>query len=381
MGPLSGYQVVEMASIGPIPMCGMLLADMGADVIRIDRMTEKELGTRRDPRFEITGRGKRSLAVDLKTADGKATVMALLEQSDVLIEGYRPGVMERLGLGPEDCLRLNPRLVYGRLTGWGQDGPLSQAAGHDMNFIALAGALHAIGSADGPPVPPLNLVGDLAGGSLFLAFGIACALLEREKSGLGQVIDSAIIDGVSSLLASVHGQASAGTWQANRGEHIVGGAAPWNTVYETADGKHISICGIESRFYEVLLDKLHIDAATLPERTHRENWPVLRARFSDIFRSRTRDEWSQLLEGSDCCFAPVLSVTEMRQHPHVQQRAMFCSVDGVEQPAPAPRFSRSHPEIKHPPLVRPGQHSDQVLTDYGFSPAQIKALRSRGAIA
>lgn len=380
MGPLAGFKVIEMASVGPVPMCGMLLADMGAEVIRVDRTTETELGVQRDPAYEITGRGKRSVALDLKHRAGKATAMTLIERADALIEGYRPGVMESLGLGPTPCLDANPRLVYGRLTGWGQDGPLAPAAGHDMNFVALTGALHAIGAAGGPPVAPLNLVGDFAGGSLFMALGIVSALLERQRSGAGQVVDAAIIDGVSALLASVHGQVSAGVWQDNRGEHIIGGAAPWNTVYKTRDGEYISICGIESRFFGLLLEKLGIDPESLPNRHDRKNWLALQKIFSEIFLSRTRSEWCELLEGSDCCFAPVLSVREMRQHPHVVAREMFCQVSDVDQPRPAPRFSRSQPTIDRPPVQRAGQHSEEVLREHGLSAKEIAQLRSTAAV-
>jgi alpha-methylacyl-CoA racemase len=354
----------------------MLLADLGADVIRIDRVEGTELGVHRDPALEVTGRGKRSVALDLKQADGRDAAMALISQADVLIEGYRPTVMEGLGLGPSVCLERNPRLIYGRLTGWGQEGPLASAAGHDMNFVALTGALHAIGTMDGPPVPPLNLLGDFAGGSLFLALGIVSALVERQNSGIGQVIDAAIIDGVSALLASVHGQASGGIWHERRGLHTIGGAAPWNTVYEARDGKHITFCGIESRFYNLFLEKLGIELSSLPDRHDRKNWLDLRARFEEIFMSRDAAEWCSLLEGTDCCFAPVLSITEARRHPHVVAREMFCSVEGVEQPRPAPRFSRTSPEISRPPIREPGQHSTEILLEAGLTLEQIESLRT-----
>lgn len=367
MGPLEGYKVIELASVGPVPMCGMLLADLGADVIRIDRLSQAELGVHRDPTFEVTGRGKRSVALDLKQPTGRDAALTLISRADVLIEGFRPTVMESLGLGPADCFEHNPQLIYGRLTGWGQEGPLASAAGHDMNFVALTGALHAMGSPDGPPVPPLNLLGDFAGGSLFLALGIVSALVERQHSGIGQVVDAAIIDGVSALLASVHGQASGGIWQDQRGSHIIGGAAPWNAVYETRDGKHITFCGIESRFYNLFLEKVGIETSSLPDRHDRTNWPGLRAKFERIFLARDATDWCDLLEGTDCCFAPVLSVMDARHHPHAIARDMFCTVDGVEQPRPAPRFSRTPTGISRPPVREPGQHSTEVLAEVGLT--------------
>lgn len=380
MGPLAGFKVVEFASIGPIPMCGMLLADMGAEVIRIDRIGDSDLGIKRDPAYEYTGRGKRSIALDLKKPEGVAAALRLLSAADVLIEGFRPGVMERLGLGPSSCLQVNPSLVYGRLTGWGQEGPLAKAAGHDMNFIALTGALDAIGLAGGPPVAPLNLLGDFAGGSLFLAFGIACALAAADGRGRGQVIDAAITDGVLALMASIHGQAAAGTWRSGRGEHVIGGGAPWNTVYETSDGLYVSVCAIEGRFYEVLLELLGLHGSDLPDRMDRAQWPQLRERLAQIFRSRTRDAWCSLLEGSDACFAPVLGASEAQLHPQARAREMFIDVGGKPHPAPAPRFSRTPATIQGEPVLRPGQHSAQVLAQAGFADAEIQQLAECGAV-
>jgi alpha-methylacyl-CoA racemase len=380
MGPLAGYRVIELASVGPVPLCGMLLADLGAEVIRVDRTGEVELGMRRDPAFEYTGRGKRSVALDLKHPDGLRTLMKLVELADVLIEGFRPGVMERLGLGPEACFAAQPKLVYGRLTGWGQHGPLSEAAGHDMNFLAVTGALDAIGSRGGPPVAPLNLVGDFAGGSLFLALGIAAALAAPDDRGRGQVIDASIVDGVGSLMASIHGQVEADTWLAGRGEHIIGGGAPWNTVYETADGRFVTICAIEQRFYDILLAKLELDPASLPDRMDRSQWPALRRQFEEIFRGRTRDAWCALLEGSDACFAPVLSAAEARLHPHARERQMFVLQDGKTQPAPAPRFSGTASGIGGPPVLQPGQHSRAVLQACGFDEVEIDRLLDSGVV-
>lgn len=380
MGPLSGYRVLELASVGPIPLCGMLLADLGAEVIRIDRTGDVDLGVRRDPAFEYTGRGKRSIAVDLKHADGVRTVLALVARTDALIEGFRPGVMERLGLGPQPCLSAQPQLVYGRLTGWGQTGPLSMAAGHDMNFLALTGALDAIGTRGGPPVAPLNLVGDFAGGSLFLALGIAAALASPQGWGRGQVIDAAITDGVSALMASIHGQVEAGTWLAGRGDHLIAGGAPWNTVYETADGLYVTVCPIEQRFFDVLLTHLDIDPASMPDRMDRAHWPVWRQRLEQVFRSRTRDAWCALLEGTDACFAPVLSAAEARHHPQATQRGMFVSYEGKTHPAPAPRFSGTPATIGGPLVLRAGQHTSQVLQGAGFEADDIRRLLASGAV-
>ncbi|MGI4814187.1 MAG: CaiB/BaiF CoA transferase family protein [Janthinobacterium lividum] len=376
MGPLQGYRIIEMAGLGPGPFAGMLLADMGAEIIRIDRLGEADLGVKRDPRFDVASRGKRSVAVDLKSPEGLKTVLRLIGQADALIEGFRPGVMERLGLGPDKCLEINPGLVFGRITGWGQSGPLSAAAGHDMNYIALTGALDNIGEPGRSPAPPLNLVGDFGGGSMYLAFGIACALAERAKSGRGQVVDAAIVDGVSNLMAGIHGQYAGGYWADGRGQNVLGGfAAPWNSVYETADGRHITICSIEKRFWATLLDKLQIDPATLPDRMDRANWPGLRSKFADIFRSKTQAEWSALLEGTDVCYAPVLTFDEAAAHPHNVARGVFQTHDGVRQPAPAPRLSRTVPEVQGPPVTSAGQHSDAVLADWGFSAAEVAALR------
>ena len=380
MGPLTGYRVLEFASIGPIPLCGMLLADLGAEVIRIDRTGDTDLGVRRDPAFEYTGRGKHSIAVNLKHTDGVQSVLGLVKQADVLIEGFRPGVMERLELGPAVCLAAQPRLVYGRLTGWGQQGPLSVAAGHDMNFLAVTGALDAIGTRRGPPVAPLNLLGDFAGGSLFLALGIAAALASPEGRGRGQVIDAAITDGVSALMASIHGQVEAGTWLTGRGEHVISGGAPWNAVYETADGLYVTVCPIEQRFFDILLAKLAIDPASMPDRMDRSHWPAWQQRFEAIFRSRTRDAWCELLEGTDACFAPVLNAAEARAHPQARQRNMFVEHEGKTQPAPAPRFSGTTATVGGPPVLRAGQHSRAVLQTCGFAIAEIDRLVASGAV-
>ena len=374
MGPLTGVRVVELAALGPGPFCCMLLSDMGAEVIRIDRTEPADLGVASDPKFNILNRNRRSAAIDLKAPLGVAAVKRLIASADVLVEGFRPGVTERLGLGPEDCLAMNPRLVYGRMTGWGQDGPLANAAGHDINYIALVGALHAIGPKDGPPVPPLNLVGDFGGGALYLAFGIVCALLERATSGMGQVVDAAMVDGASLLMASVFGAMARGAWRNSRGDNILDGGAPWYSVYETKDGKFVSIGSIEGRFFRDLLVRTGIDAGSVRPQHDRAGWPQLREKLAAAFRSKTRDEWCAAMEGSDVCFAPVLDPWEAPLHPHLKSRGTFVESFGILQPAPAPRFSRTSAQITGAPPV-PGEHTDQVLLDWGFSRSDIDELR------
>jgi alpha-methylacyl-CoA racemase len=378
MGPLAGIRIVELAGIGPGPFCCMLLSDMGAEVIRVDRLEPSDLGVPSDPRLNILNRNRRSAALDLKTPQGVAAVKRLVAKADVLVEGFRPGVTERLGLGPDDCLAINPRLVYGRMTGWGQDGPLAGAAGHDINYIALTGALHAIGMKDGPPVPPLNLVGDFGGGALYLAFGIVCALLERGTSGKGQVVDAAMIDGASLLMASVFGAMARGAWRNARGDNILDGGAPWYSVYETKDGKFVAIGSIEGRFYRELLKRTNIDPDSVRPQHDRSGWPQLREKLAAAFRTKTRGEWCAAMEGSDVCFAPVLDPWEAPRHPHLQARGTFVEAFGVLQPAPAPRFSRTSPRITAPPPA-PGEHTEQVLLDWGFSRAEIDDLRGAGA--
>ncbi len=374
MGPLTGIRIVELASIGPGPFCCMLLSDMGAEVVRIDRTEPADLGVPSDPKLNVLNRNRRSVALDLKTAQGVSAAKRLISKADVLVEGFRPGVTERLGLGPDDCLAMNPRLVYGRMTGWGQDGPLAHAAGHDINYIALVGALHAIGPKDGPPVPPINLVGDFGGGALFLALGIVSALLERATSGKGQVVDAAMVDGASLLMASVFGAIARGAWRNARGENMLDGGAPWYSAYETKDGKYVSIGSIEGRFYRELLKRTGIDPNSVRPQHDRNGWPELRAKLAQAFKSRTRDEWCAAMEGSDVCFAPVLDPWEAPQHPHLKSRETFLEAFGVVQPAPAPRFSRSIPKITGAPPA-PGEHTEQVLLDWGFSRSEVEALR------
>jgi alpha-methylacyl-CoA racemase len=384
-GPLSGIKVLEIQGIGPGPFCGMMLADMGAEVIRIDRAANVRTGDdARDPErppADVLARGRRSVGVDLKQPDGIETVLRLVEKADVLIEGFRPGVMERLGLGPEVCLERNPALVYGRMTGWGQEGPMAHAAGHDINYIALAGALEPIGRQGENPVPPLNLVGDFGGGGMLLAFGIACALVERAGSGKGQVVDAAMVDGASTLMAFFHGMKALGAWGPERGTNLLDGGAHFYDTYETSDGKYVSIGSIEPQFYAELIEKLGLrDDETLPHQMDRSGWPLMKARFETLFKTQTRDQWCALMEGSDVCFAPVLDMDEVANHPHIQARGTYVERNGLTQPAPAPRFGRTAPSLDLPP-AHPGQHTEDVLADMGFDAGDIARLRDAKAIA
>lgn len=379
MGVLSGYKVVEFAGIGPAPMCAMLLSDMGAEVLRIDRAEEVNLGIPTEAKYGVLNRGRRSVAIDLKKKEGTEVALKLIAQADAVIEGFRPGVMERLGLGPDVCMARNPRLVFGRMTGWGQDGPLALAAGHDINYIALTGALHSIGRKGEAPVPPLNLVGDFGGGGVYLALGVVAALLEAQKSGKGQVIDVAMIDGASSLMAAIYGLRAAGRWTDVRGENILDTGAHYYDVYETSDGKYISIGSIEPKFYAELLRLSGLQQEELPRQNDRPAWPALKDQVAKIFKTKTREEWCKIMEGSEVCFAPVLSMQEAPNHPHNRQRGTFVEVDGVVQPAPAPRFSRTPSAIQRPPAV-PGEHTDEALRDWGLSAAELSQLHSSGAV-
>ena len=378
-GPLTGIKVLEFAGIGPGPFCGMMLADMGADVVRIDRAVHgQERGMGRAP-IDVLARGRRSVAVDLKSKQGIAVVLRLVEQADVVLEGFRPGVMERLGVGPDVCLAHNPRLVYGRMTGWGQEGPMAQAAGHDINYIALAGALEPIGRKGQKPTPPLNLVGDFGGGGMLLAFGIAAALVERASSGKGQVIDAAMVDGASTLMGFFHGMAAMGGWPGERGTNILDTGAHYYETYETKDGLYISLGSIEPQFYAELIEKLGLDPKTLPAQNDRSQWPAMKDRFETIFKAKTRDEWCALMEGTDICFAPVLSLKEVAKHPHLVHRSTYVEHHGLVQPAPSPRFSRTPPALGRP-APRPGEHTEDVLASYGFKQDEIERLRESKAI-
>jgi alpha-methylacyl-CoA racemase len=381
MGPLSGIKVIELAGIGPGPFCAMMLADMGADVIRVDRAQSVVGGDPATPPADVLNRGRRSIGLDLKQPEGVETLLALVDQADGLIEGFRPGVAERLGVGPEACLARNPRLVFGRMTGWGQDGPYAQMAGHDINYIALAGALEPLGRAGDRPMPPLNLVGDFGGGGMLLAFGVVCALLEAQRSGAGQVVDAAMVDGAAVLMTMFHAFRAMGIWEDSRGSNLLDTGAYFYEVYETKDGKFVSIGSLERQFYEELLDKLGLtDDETLPRQHDKAQWPAMKERFAEIFRTKTRDEWCEILDGSDVCFAPVLSMSEAPDHPHNRHRSTFVERNGVTQPAPAPRFSRTEVDIQRPPPF-PGQHTDEILVDWGFDADAVAKLRASGAVA
>jgi alpha-methylacyl-CoA racemase len=380
MGPLKGFKVIELAGIGPAPMCAMLLSDLGADVLRIDRLADAGLGISMPTKFSLLNRGRRSVALDLKRPEATAAILRLVENADALIEGFRPGVMERLGLGPDVCLARNSRLVYGRMTGWGQDGPLAQAAGHDINYIALSGALNTIGRRGEAPVPPLNLIGDFGGGALYLAFGLVAGLLEAQKSGKGQVIDVSMVDGAASLMTAIYGMHGSGFWTEERGANVLDTGAHYYDVYETSDGKYISIGSIEGKFYEELLRLSGLKNEELAPQNDRKSWPKMKERVAALFRTKTRDEWCKIMEGSDICFAPVLSMAEAPSHPHNRERGTFVERDGVVQPGPAPRFSRTPGAIQGPP-ARPGEHTEQALRDWGFSATDLEKLRTCGAIA
>ena len=379
MGPLHGLRVIELAGIGPVPLCCMLLCDLGADVVRIDRVRPSGLGLGIEPRFDVNGRGRRSVALDLKAAAGRDAALRLMGGADVLIEGFRPGVLEGLGLGPVQCMALNPRLVYARMTGFGQSGPLARAAGHDLNYIALSGVLHAIGPAGGKPVPPLNLVGDYGGGALYLAVGVLAALSERQHSGAGQVVDAAMVDGAASLASMFYGLAAAGDWSPARGTNLLDGGAPFYDTYETADGLFISVAALEPKFFAVLVEALALDPHFALHQHDRSQWPALRQAIAAAVRGHTRDEWCARLEGSDACFAPVLSFEEASAHAHAQARAAFLAVDGIVQPAPAPRFERT-PAGMPRAAPRVGQHSCEVLREAGLDDAQLDALLAAGTL-
>jgi alpha-methylacyl-CoA racemase len=379
-GPLQGVKIVEIAGIGPGPFCAMMLADMGADVVRVDRAGNVMGGDPSNPPADVLNRGRRSVGVDLKHPDGVEAVLTLVEQADALIEGFRPGVMERLGLGPDECLARNPRLVYGRMTGWGQDGPYAHTAGHDINYIALAGALDPIGRRGEAPVPPLNLVGDFGGGGMLLAYGIVCGVLSARTTGEGQVVDAAMVDGAAVLTAMFHGFRAMGIWADERGTNLLDTGAHFYDVYETADGKYVSIGSIEPQFYAELLRLTGLEGEELPWQHDRNEWPGLKDRMAEIFRQKTRDEWCELMEGTDVCFAPVLSLAEAPAHPHNVHRGTFVENSGVVQPAPAPRFSATPVEVQRPP-AHAGQHTDEVLREWGLDPERVAKLRDAGAIA
>ncbi len=378
-GPLTGFRIIELAGIGPGPFCGMMLADQGAEVIRIDRPGVNPMIAQASG-HGILFRNRRTLAVDLKKPEGVETVLRLCEGADAIFEGFRPGVTERLGLGPDVALARNPKLVYGRMTGWGQQGPMAPLAGHDINYIALTGALHTMGRTGDVPVPPLNLVGDFGGGGMYMAYGIVCALLEAQKSGKGQVVDAAMVDGAASLMSMFYGLKNVGMFSDNRGTHMLDTGAHFYDVYETADGKYVSVGAIEPQFYAILKEKAELTEEDFGVQMNPAIWPEQKKKIAAIFKKKTRDEWCALLDGTDACFAPVLSLEEAPQHPHMKARNTFIDVGGQQQPAPAPRFSRT-PAAAPSPMTPMGADSEAVLRDFGFSAGDIEKLFAAGAVA
>ena len=377
MGPLTGVRVIEIASLAPAPFGCMILADLGADVLRVDRAERcgPHAAQPRDP----LSRGRRSIGLNLKDGAAIDLLLRLIANADVLVEGFRPGVAERLGFGPDVCASRNPRLIFARMTGWGQHGPLAHTAGHDIDYIGISGALGMVGRAGERPVPPVNLIGDFGGGGMLLALGILAALVERERSGTGQVVDAAMVDGSALLTSFVYGLRAAGGWQDARGSNLLDGGAPFYDTYATADGEYVAVGALEPQFYAALLQGLGLAGASLPEQHHRAGWPVLRQRFAETFSQRTRAEWEQVFAGTDACVSPVLSLAEAPAHPHAVARSAFVAVGGVTQPAPAPRFGRTPADSPSPP-PRPGADTDAVLADLGLPAGDVTHLRSRGVI-
>jgi alpha-methylacyl-CoA racemase len=376
MGPLKGLKIIEMAGIGPGPFCGMVLADLGVEIIRVDRASAIGTGSKQD----AANRGKKSIAVDLKSEEGVEVVLKLVETADAIFEGFRPGVMERLGLGPDVCSERNERIVFGRMTGWGQEGPLANAAGHDINYISLTGALAAIGRPGSPPVPPLNLIGDFGGGGMLLALGLLAALLESKKSKKGQVVDAAMTDGSALLMTMIYSMYSSGMWKTSMGSNLLDGGSHFYDTYECKDGKFISLGSIEPQFYALLCQIAELDESIFGKQMSRDSWPEQKEAIKKIILDKTRDEWCELMEGTDVCFAPVLDMSEAPKHPHNIERKTFIDLEGVTQPAPAPRFSRTESEVVSSPSIV-GEHTDEVLTSIGFSDEDINTLKTSGAVA
>lgn len=376
MGPLKGMKIIELAGIGPGPMCAMLLADLGATVLRIDRKQAADLGNPRPLKFNLLLRNRKAIALDLKQPEAISLVLDLVSDADGLIEGFRPGVVERLGLGPDDCLKRNPKIVYGRMTGWGQKGPLAMAAGHDLNYIAITGALHSIGRRGQPPTPPLNLLGDYAGGSLYLAMGMLAAIIEARQSNKGQVVDAAIVDGTASLMTSIFGLYAGGLLSLERGTNTSDSGAYFYDVYQCADGKWVSLAPIEARFHAELLRRIGIDESDIGEQRDKLNWDRARQKIATCIKKKTREEWVTILEGTDSCFAPVLTMEEAPNHPHMKERSTLVEIDGVVQPAPAPRFSRTEPDLPTPPEA---PNADSALSDW-MPVDKVRQWQSRGVL-
>ena len=378
-GPLDGIRIIELAGLGPAPFAGMMLADAGADIIRIDRSERATYPPHTEPHVDLMNRGRRSVAVDLKHPDGVALVLQLVEQADGLMEGFRPGVAERLGLGPDVCRDRNPKLVYGRMTGWGQDGPMAKVAGHDIDYIALAGALEPLGRAGQAPFPPLNLVGDFGGGGMLLAFGMCAAIISARRTGAGQVVDAAMVDGAASLMTMTYTLRAAGMWNDQRGTNLLDTGAHFYEVYETSDGGFIGVGAIEPQFYAELVRLLGLEGEELPDQMDRPAWPAMKERFAAVFATRTRKEWEAVFDGSDACAAPVLSPGEAPDHPHNRFRGTFTEVAGVVQPSPSPRFGGTPGSIRRPP-PNPGQYGDEALADWGVDAGAVHRRRESGAI-
>ena len=378
MGALDGVRIVEFAGIGPGPFCSMLLADMGADIIRVDRAANVG-GETGHPKFNTLLRGRKNIAIDLKHPSGLEAALKLCDRADAIVEGFRPGVMERLGLAPDTLLARNPGLVVGRMTGWGQTGPIAHTAGHDINYISLSGALHSIGEEDGPPVPPLNLVGDFGGGALYMAVGMLAGIISARTTGKGQVVDCSMVEGSASLMTSMYGALAQGSWIEERGRNRLDKGAHYYNVYETADGKHVSVGSIEPQFYALLLKHTDLEGADLPDQADRPRWPETRERLRRIFRTKTRDEWTAIMEQTDICFAPVLSMSEAMEHHHNVFRGSFVDVDGVRQPGPAPVFEGTPSSVRRG-CARAGEHTNEVLSDWGFAEAEIAGLGEAGAV-
>lgn len=377
MGPLQGFTIIELAGIGPGPMAGMMFADMGAEVIRVERTNKLDAMQLKDP----SHRGKKSIVLNLKAPEGRETLLKLLEKADALIEGYRPGVTEKMGLGPDDCFARNPKLIYGRMTGWGQDGPLAQAAGHDINYISLCGALFATGKQGEKPIPPLNLVGDMGGGGMLLVVGVLAALLEAQKTGKGQVVDAAMLDGAAQLMWMFHGFHALGAWNdKERGVNILDGGAHFYDTYETSDGKYISLGSIEPQFYAQLIELAGLDVERFAPQMDQSLWPELKQDLAEVFKTKTQKQWCDIMEGTDVCFAPILSMTEAPSHPHNAERNTYIEVDGFMQPAPAPRFSRTPSEVQHGQRKSTGEDGESVLANAGFSASEIESLKSEGVL-
>ncbi|UFS58746.1 CaiB/BaiF CoA transferase family protein [Subtercola endophyticus] len=378
-GALEGIKIVEISGLGPAPFAGMMLADAGADVLLIDRADKATYPPREDAHPDMLNRGRRSVAIDLKTPEGVELALDVISRADGVMEGFRPGVVERLGLGPAECLARNPKLVYGRMTGWGQDGPLAEFGGHDIDYIAVAGALEPIGRAGQAPTPPLNLVGDFGGGGMLLAFGMLAAIISAQRTGRGQVVDAAMVDGSAILMTMMHSIKNMGMWRGPRGTNILDTGAHFYEVYETADGRYMAVGAVEPKFYSNLLAVLRLDEATLPKQMDGRAWPEMKKLFASTFLSKTRDEWTQLFAEADACVVPVLSMAEAPQNAHIVHRQTFTEVSGVVQPSPAPRFSATPSSIRRPP-PNPGQHGDEALAEWGFTQPEIAELRRSGAI-